>query len=61
MAVASTQAYYHAATITAVKSFFSTGSGACTLKHYGLVIYGKWTDFIVSKYRFYCQSQTQKL
>ncbi len=22
--------------------------GACTLKHYGFVIYGKWPDFVVS-------------
>jgi hypothetical protein len=22
--------------------------GACTIKHYGFVVYGKWTDFVVS-------------
>jgi hypothetical protein len=22
--------------------------GACIIKHYGFVIYGKWTDFVVS-------------
>ncbi len=22
--------------------------GACTIKHYGFVIYGKWADFVVA-------------
>jgi hypothetical protein len=28
--------------------------GASTVKHYGLVIYTKWTNFVVSLCLFYC-------
>ncbi len=31
--------------------------GACTIKHYGFIIHGRWSDFVVSKCLFYCQSQ----
>jgi hypothetical protein len=48
MAVANTVAYYDAATNTAVNSFIVHALGACAIKHYGFVIYGKWTDFVVS-------------
>ncbi len=33
--------------------------GACTIKHYGFVIYGKWPDFVVSYWLFSCQLQRQ--
>ncbi len=32
---------------------------ACTIKHYGSVIYGKWPDFVVSYWLFSCQLQKQ--
>ncbi len=35
---------------------FLTKSGACTIKNYGLVIYGKWTNFVVSQHLYYHQS-----
>jgi hypothetical protein len=35
--------------------------GACTIQHYGAVMYGKWTYFIVSLRLLYCQSQTLAL
>jgi hypothetical protein len=40
----------------AVKSFVTLAPGACTIKNYGFVIYGKWTDFVVRWGLFYCQS-----
>ncbi len=30
---------------------------ACTIKHHGSVIYGKWTDFVVSLVSFILSSQ----
>ena len=33
--------------ITDLKQY-SSKAGACTIKHYGLVIYKKGTDFVVS-------------
>ncbi len=32
--------------------------GACTIQHYGPVMYGKWTDFIVSLCILLCRSHT---
>jgi hypothetical protein len=34
--------------ITALKTFMIQAPGACALKHYGFVINGKWTDFVIS-------------
>jgi len=34
--------------ITAKKSFMFQALGACTIKHYRVVIDKKWTDFVIS-------------
>ncbi len=39
---------------------FKTYPGACSIKHYGFVIYGKLTNFIISCV-FYCHPQTDNL
>ncbi len=46
MVVANSLAYYGTATVMAVK-FYTTASGAGIIKHYGPVMYGKWTYFTV--------------
>ncbi len=38
------------------KSLMIMTPGACTIKNYGFVIYGKWTNFVVRLCLFYCQS-----
>jgi hypothetical protein len=43
MAVANTLAYYDTSTVTAIKRLTILASGACTIKHYKLIMYGKWT------------------
>jgi hypothetical protein len=40
--------------------FKTLGPGVCK-KHYGFVIYGKLTDFVVSFCLFSCQSQAHLL
>jgi hypothetical protein len=30
------------------KVFMGSAPGACTIKHYEFMMYGKWTDFVVS-------------
>jgi hypothetical protein len=32
--------------------------GACTIKYYRPVMYGKWTDFKVNQCLMYCRAQT---
>ncbi len=41
--------------------FYSKCHTGLSVKHYGLVIYRKWADFIVSQCLFYCKSQTHQL
>jgi hypothetical protein len=48
MEEADTLAYYDTATITAAKSFKVEAPWSCTIKHYRLTIYGKWSYFVVS-------------
>ena len=42
---------YGASTLTiktiSITKMLYTQSGACTIKHYGIVIYGKWTDLVI--------------
>ncbi len=45
--VTNTLAYYNIEIITAVKNIDQV-PGACTMKHYGSLMYGKWTDFVIS-------------
>ncbi len=43
------------------KSLITLAPGAYTIKQYGVVIYGKWADFVVSQCLFYRQLQTHQL
>ncbi len=40
--------YLNLVIITAVKSFIEPTLGACTIKHFRIIIYRKWTYFVVS-------------
>ncbi len=31
-----------------VKKFIEQAPGACTIKHYGFVMFGKWLDYVVT-------------
>jgi hypothetical protein len=52
VAIANTLAYYNIAAYTATKNLLhrplGESPGAFTIKHNGLVIYGKLTDFVIS-------------
>jgi hypothetical protein len=45
--VTNTLAYYNIEIITAVKNIDQV-PGTCTIKHYGSLMFGKWTGFVIS-------------
>jgi hypothetical protein len=48
MTVTNTPMYYYTEIITTIIRFIVQPPGACTKQNYGFIIYGKFTDFIVS-------------